>query len=304
MATLFHSYKVGGRMVLGSLVGRTLTKVEVFDPWRQVGGPAAVLPLFGALALHFGDMALFCKSPLRYCRDACGTIILGDDDECVHLGYRIDLCEPDQLEAQQNLVASEQFNPIPRCWQRIPPPPRTGGLLHTFPDIERAIGHRLAYVRLTTSCHAALELASDAGGGVLRLTYREDLDGAIQLARPGWHHSISKIILTRPDHPFGWLLDTAPYTICVDGRQWNSVEQFATSFDAERLARAIAGTDSVSTAERLSAARTAVGSQLRARGRQIKFQQHPQLALRLRAISYPVVGIDSLFFGLPTTSEN
>ncbi len=286
-------------MWLDALVGRVLTKVEVFDSWQQAGGPATALPLFGALALSFGDVALFCKSPLRYCREVGGSILTSNEGISLTLGYRIDLCDLDQLEAQQSLLESVGFNPLPKRWQRIPPPPRTGHHLHNGQDIERVIGQRMAAVQLVTSPDIAIDLIP----GGLRLSYRADLDGTIQLARPGWHYRISEINLSLPEHAFGWLLDAASYPVWIDGKCWNSVEHYATSFDAELLARTLAANGTACAATRISAARTTIDRLLREKARLAKFVQHPQLALRLGAIRYPVFGKDGLPFLLPSLTE-
>lgn len=287
-------------MWLNALVGRVLTKVEVFDPWQQAGGPATVLPLFGALALSFGDVALFCKSPLRYCRDAGGSILPGAEGTSLNLGYRIDLCDLDQLEAQQSLLESTRFTPYPKRWQRIPPPPRTGHHLHNGQDIERVIGQRMAAVQLVTSPDIAIDLIPESGAGGLGLCYRADLDGTIQLARPGWHYRIDEINLSQPEHAFGWLLDAAPYPVTLDGKRWNSVEHYATSFDAELLARNLVSSGTACAATRISAARVTVGRWLREKARLAKFVQHPSLAMRLGAIRYPVFGKDGLPFSFPS----
>jgi hypothetical protein len=286
-------------MIFDCLLGRTLTKVEVFDPWRQAGGPANALPLFGALAMSFGDVALFCKSPLHYCRQPGGTAIASDDGERIELGFRMDICDQEELAARQSLLESPRFNPTPLCWQRIPPPPRQGGILHNRLDIERAIGTQLGSVRFVRTPEIALDLIPVATDACLRITYREDLDGAIQFARPGWRYAISRIKLTRPEHAFGWLLDDAPYPICVQGKCWNSVERFATSFDAELLARHLARDGTPCVAERISAARVAVAIELRQTARLCKFLQHDPLARRLQALHYPVLGSDGLPFWLP-----
>ncbi len=284
-------------MWLDALVGRVLTKVEVFDSWQQAGGPATALPLFGALALSFGDVVLFCKSPLRYCREVGGSILTNNEGISLPLGYRIDLCDLDQLEAQQSLLESTRFNPYPKRWQRIPPPPRTGHHLHNGRDIERVIGQRMAAVRLVTSPDIAIDLIPESGAGGLRLIYREDLDGTIQLARPGWYYRMSEITLGQPEHAFGWLLDEAPYPVWIDGKCWNSVEHYATSFGAELLARNLAANGTACAAMRISVARITIGRLLREKARLAKFAQHPPLAMRLGAICYPVFGED----GLPLT---
>lgn len=286
-------------MIFDCLLGRTLTKIKVFDPWRQAGGPANALPLFGALALSFGDVTLFCKSPLRYCRESRGTAIASDDGERIELGFRMDICDQEELAAHQSLLESPRFSPTLLRWQRIPPPPRQGGILHNRQDIELAIGTHLGSVRLVVEPEIAIDLIPAATEACLRITYREDLDGAIQLARPGWRYAISRIVLTRPEHAFGWLLDDAPCPICVDGKCWDSVERFATSFDAELLARHVTRDGTPCVAERISAARAAVGIELRKTARLCKFLQHEQLARRLSAIRYPVLGSDGSPFWLP-----
>lgn len=105
-------------------------------------------------------------------------------------------------------------------------------------------------------------------------------------------HHFPRIVLTRPEHTFGWLLDDARDPICVQGNCWDSVERFATSFDAELLARHLARDGKPCVAEQISAARAAVGIELRQAARLCKFLQHDQLALRLQALRYPVVGLD------------
>lgn len=75
------------------LLFRELRKVELVDPWRVAGHPVGLtgssLPA-GAMALHFGDLASICSSPLRYARTDGGTAIAAcSSNGLLSFGYRV-----------------------------------------------------------------------------------------------------------------------------------------------------------------------------------------------------------------------
>ena len=78
---------------LADLLFRELRKIELVDPWRVAGHPVGLAGsslLAGAMALHFGDLALICSSPLRYAHTERGTTIAAwSGNGLLSLGYRV-----------------------------------------------------------------------------------------------------------------------------------------------------------------------------------------------------------------------
>jgi hypothetical protein len=57
-----------------------------------------------------------------------------------------------------------------------------------------------------------------------RLSYRLDLDGSIELDKPGKHFTIDRIQVSDPGQDFGWLHPAAPLSFIVDDQVWKSAK--------------------------------------------------------------------------------
>ena len=106
------------------LLFRELRKIELVDPWRVAGHPVGLTGsslLAGAMALHFGDLALICSSPLRYARRESGTAIAAwSGNGLLSLGYRVSVVTTE--DAGLVLPAGScGLRPVKRRWCSIMP---------------------------------------------------------------------------------------------------------------------------------------------------------------------------------------
>lgn len=190
---------------------QALRQVELIDPWRlaarQVGMVGSSL-LAGALVLRFEEQALICSSPLRYSRGNKGTSIAALDGEGVaSLGYRASICHSEDADL---------MFPAPACrltWSAEEL--RSRGLLGPAPP--QMLLQRLAPYE--TGWAIGLRFL---GAHWLHLTYRLDLDGAIEFAPVGSHHGAASITVESPGDEFGWLHPASAYPFALDDRCWPS----------------------------------------------------------------------------------
>ena len=255
-------------MRLETLIGAPLTRIEVCEPWAKalVAQPTSHHSLAGAFVLTFGSdrtaVSLVCTSPLRHLRRPKGSIFGLASGEAVSLGYRITLCDvADATVLRGTASPAAQWSP----WTH---------LAHSATD------------RALTSIDIAAEpLALDApswgveltfeSGQRLRLSYRADLDGCIELAVPGHHLEIEQIKVEAPEHDFGWLHPAAPLGFVLTDQMWRSAK-VADWPHALRKALQSHQAPAVFYRQTLRQALTA------------RFRQTPQLKQRLLALRYPV----------------
>lgn len=195
------------------LLLRELTKVELIDPWRmnsRAAGAAGRSLLAGAMALHFGDMALICMSPLRYSHSNQGTqIAASTGDDMLSLGYRINVVD-----------TSDTYLVLPSgssCLTMTTEDMRLRGLLTREPPIQLLQGVHAG------QAHASIQLRL-LGVGWCQLTYRPELDGAIEFAPVGTHHQMEAITVSSPNDEFGWLHPASPYPFALNDRCWRSAD--------------------------------------------------------------------------------
>lgn len=154
-----------------ALIGQRLAAVRVFEPWQATLSPTEALGpplLFGGAAFVFERQALILTSPLRYRSQPVGSYYGLQDGRSVSLGFRVTLCDADELNAFLPIAAS-----LPHWlgWKALSLP---------------AIGDALKSLQVVASNCAAddwvIELSFQAG---LRycLRYRAELDGAIEVAQ-------------------------------------------------------------------------------------------------------------------------
>ncbi len=154
-----------------ALIGQRLAAVQVFEPWQAPVPPTeASRPplLFGGVAFAFERQALILTSPLRYRAKPLGSYYGLLDGRCVSLGFRVTLCDADELNAFLPIAAS-----LPHWlgWQTLSLP---------------ATGDALNSLQVVASDWAAnrwnIELSFQPG---LRycLRYRPELDGSIEVVQ-------------------------------------------------------------------------------------------------------------------------
>ncbi|WP_343622257.1 hypothetical protein [Roseateles puraquae] len=247
------------------LRGQQLTSVVVHDPWGGAAGPRAAdagMPLFGALALGFNRHTLLVTSPLRYLRSQEGTRYGLSDGCAVSFGFRALLCESEQADAlvswRLGLPALDGW----WGWHANGSPPVIGRTLRADPVVCAPDVDGLATIHF------------DFGEGPhYRLSYRPELDGAIQFAAEGAHIDPGVVEVSQPAGPFGWLHPRSVKGFVLDDCRWRNAEQWP--IDVRRQYR---DADPKGPEVR----------QLLLRAWCAFFRQNPPLLRRLLALSVPV----------------
>ncbi len=132
-------------------VGKLLTAIKVFEPWRGEN-PDPDIPLFGALVIEFEDIAVLFKSPLRYCRSTQGSQITLTDGRRVDLGFRVDCGDPEEIEARCHGFDNPIINPLGLNWQSVFSPSYGRGFdrhaWRSIREVAKVAGQRLHAVSL------------------------------------------------------------------------------------------------------------------------------------------------------------
>jgi len=190
-------------------IGKRVTAISVFEPWLE---PVQLpkLPLFGAIVFEFEDVALFFRSPLRY---QFGNPRLkprhAPSKSCLPIR-----CDLEQLEWHKGLLAEISVVRQRTGWVSIKSADQAE---IGYPALASLLGAEFASYGFLS--RQKFELCFANREPVL-VTYREDLDGALQVARAGWMHIIHEIVLHGPEYAFGWMHDRAPDPIYADGKGW------------------------------------------------------------------------------------
>lgn len=254
-------------MQLETLIGSPLTGIEVCEPWAKAltTQPAVRQDLAGAFVLTFGSghtaVSLVCTSPLRHLHCPNGTVFGMASGDAISLGYRITQCDVTSASALRNAVSPTQWAP----WIR---------LAHS------ATAQTLNHIDVTAEIWAAGSPSwgvdmTFASGQRLRLNYRADLDGCIELAAPGHHFQIDGITVDGPEQDFGWLHPAAPVSFVLGDQVWRSAK-VADWPHALRKALQSQQTPDAFYCDTMRKAFTA------------RFCQAPLLRQRLLALRYPV----------------
>lgn len=196
------------------LLFRELRKIELIDPWRVAGHPVGLAGsslLAGAMALHFGDLALICSSPLRYAHTEQGTAIAAwSSTGMLSLGYRVSVVPTEDA----GLVL-----PAGSCGLTVSAKDlRLRGLLG--PELPLMLLQRLT----EDGGVGAIQLRV-GGPDWFQLIYRRDLDGVIEFSPVGARHHIKTITVDSPADEFGWLHPASPYPFVLDGRYWRTAHR-------------------------------------------------------------------------------
>lgn len=154
-----------------ALIGQRLAEVQVFEPWQAPLPPIEALGpalLFGGVAFVFERQALILTSPLRYRSKPVGSYYGLPDGRSVSLGFRVTLCDADELNAFLPIAAS-----LPHWlgWQAFSLP---------------AVGDALRSLQVVASHGVAtrweIELSFQAGLQHC-LRYQPELGGSIEVAQ-------------------------------------------------------------------------------------------------------------------------
>lgn len=249
--------------VYEELAGQRLTVVQTQDAWGQglpAGHPQARWPLFGGVSLTFERHTLIVTSPLRYLRSREGTRWGTCDGGSIDLGARALLCEAAYVEALLWFRLGIAFDRFSLGW---------------VPSLLPEIGQRLASAPVLIEQPgqpAALTFDFDTGARH-RLTYRLDLDGAVELSSDGSGRELASIEVSTTAEPFGWLHPRAMTHFSVNDVRWRSLAHWP--IEVRRKLRDAAA-DGPETREQLRAAMLSY------------FKQTPHMLRRLLSLSLPV----------------
>ena len=193
------------------LLFRELRKIELIDPWRVAGHPVGLTGsslLAGAMALHFGDLALICSSPLRYAHTERGTAIAAwSGNGLLSLGYRVSVVPTEDA----GLVL-----PIRSCGLTVSAKDLLlRGLLGPGPPL-------MLLQHLAEDGGVGTIQLRVAGADWFQLIYRRDLDGAIEFSSVGNRLHIETTTVDSPADEFGWLHPASPYPFVLDEHYWRS----------------------------------------------------------------------------------
>ena len=245
------------------LLFRELTKIELIEPWRCTGRAAGVVGrslLAGAMALHFEDLALICTSPLRYLRSGLGTQLAATYAESMlSLGYRIHVVDSGEADL---------FLPSGSCRLTLTSKDmQAHGLFGAEPPLV-----------LFHGVHEGIDLASInlrlLGSDWFQLSYRSDLDGAIEFIPCGSRHQLTTVNVTCPNDEFGWLHPASAHPFVLDNRHWKTAHPCDWPWPLARVWRSQPASIEY---------RQVMRSALLAR-----FSQHDNLRRRLKAMQCPV----------------
>lgn len=286
-------------MLLERLIGKRLTGLSICEPWQEPGMAVHERPpLFGAIALEFDDIALVCKSTLRYFRAGEGSFVLDDDGHRRSLGFHLTLCSQDELACIQS-ATGDDTGP----WVAMPQRPRWTFLAShdsaqdaAYMPLRVALDCPVTSVQLCSGHtdhrknHDILALTFGTCRQTLWLTYRDDLDGAIQVAPPHWTYALKQIVFDSAQDAFGWLAPRAPYGIANGYRNWPTLEQYLQWLACRSR---IGGRDpSLQVSKAFDSPVTAHDDVERfEHGMRLKLAQHANLKRRFLAIRYPVRGV-------------
>ena len=245
------------------LLFRELRKIELIDPWRVAGHPVGLTGsslLAGAMALHFGDLALICSSPLRYAHTERGTTIAAwSGNGLLSLGYRVGVVPTEDA----GLVL-----PTGTCGLTVSAKDlRLRGLLGPEPPL-------MLLQRLTEDEGVGTIQLRVAGADWFQLIYRRDLDGAIEFSPIGDLHRIETVKVTCPNDEFGWLHPASAYPFVLDDQYWRTATPCDWPWPLAREWRS-----QPNSSEYRQVMKTALLA---------RFQQHPALRRRLLALQCAV----------------
>lgn len=246
-------------MLLEQLLIQPIRRIDLIQPWRSAGKKVGVVAdslLAGAMAIHFEDSALVFRSPLRFACCQTGTVIgVRSSGAPLTLGYRFDVVPSEDVDG---LFAT--------CEPRLSLTP------DQWPGLSRFGTAEPVFLLADLSC-----LGSDyflrlrlLDRGWCSVSYRPDLDGAIELSPKNARAEVPSVVVKSPTDEFGWLHPASAYPFVLDGLHWRTADPRDWPWPLARAWRSQpAGGSYYNLMRRLLTAR---------------FQQHPHLQRRLRAL--------------------
>ena len=251
-------------MLLEQLLIQPIRRIDLIQPWRAAGKNVGVVAdslLAGAMAIHFMDSALVFRSPLRFASCQTGTVVgMGSSGESLTLGYRFDVMPSTDVDGLFSAI-EPRLSLFPEQW----------------PGLTR--------VGLAQSKFLLADLAQIGGTGCLRLrlldrgwcgvTYRRDLDGAIEFSPQHDRVEVSGFVVEAPADEFGWLHPASAHPFVLDGQYWRTAHPRDWPWPLRKALRS-------------HACPPALHAATLQRALLAKFSQHPSLRRRLLAMTATV----------------
>lgn len=258
-------------MPLEQLLIQPIRRIDLIQPWRAAGENVGVVAdslLAGAMAIHFADSALVFRSPLRFASCQTGTVVgMRSSGTSLTLGYRFDVMPSEDVDG---FFSARE--------------PRRSLLPEQWPGLTR--------VGLAQSILLLADLAQIGGTSCLRLrlldrgwysvTYRPDLDGAIEFSPQHDRVEVSGFVVNAPADEFGWLHPASAHPFVLDGQYWRTAHPRDWPWPLRKALRS-------------HACPIAFHAATLQRALLAKFSQHPPLLRRLLAMT-ATVEVD----GIPT----
>ena len=198
-------------MLLEQLLIQPVRRIDLIQPWRAAGKKVGVVAdslLAGAMAIHFEDSALVFRSPLRFASCQTGTVIgVRSSGAPLTLGYRFDFVPSEDVDG---LFAA--------CEPRLSlTPEQWSGLSH----IGRA---ESVFLLADLSClgKAYFLRLRLLDRGWCSVSYRPDLDSAIELSPENARADVPRVVVNSPADEFGWLHPASDYPFVLDGQYWRT----------------------------------------------------------------------------------
>ena len=250
-------------MLLEQLLIQPIRRIDLIQPWRAAGknvGMVADSLLAGAMAIHFADSALVFRSPLRFASCQTGTVIgVRSSGAPLTLGYRFDFVPSEDVDG---LFAA--------CEPRLSlTPEQWSGLSH----IGRA---ESVFLLADLSClgKAYFLRLRLLDRGWCSVSYRPDLDGAIEFSPENARAEVPGFVVNSPSDEFSWLHPASEYPFVLDGQYWRTADPRDWPWPLARVWQSQLTSDGY---------RRVMRAALLAR-----FSQHDKLRRRLKAIQCPV----------------
>ena len=257
--------------IFPELVGQKLCQLWAFDQDNFPCSTSNSL-LAGALAWEFEDAVLIFSSPLRHLHCTQGSVIGNEAGSLCDMGFRLTMLSFEDADAWLARFVGRTTVDAPH-WRRL-------------------IGQRLNAVHFVSNHPNQrqrwhMELVFNEVALPCQVTYRQDLDGLIEVCDSGDHFELREIEVSSPKQAFGWLHPAAPLEFILGEQMWRSAQMSDWPF-AVRKQLQVSEQPEAFYRDTLSRALVA------------RFQQHPLHRQRLQALRYPVKVKDVPEGGLKT----
>lgn len=251
-------------MLLEQLLIQPIRRIDLIQPWRAAGKKVGVVAdslLAGAMAIHFTDSALVFRSPLRFASCQTGTVVeMRSGGIPRTLGYRFDVMPSADVDGVFSAI-EPRLSLLPERWPDLVPAGREPSML-LLADVGRIGG----------TCCLRLRLLDR---GWCSVTYRRDLDGAIEFSPQHDRVEVSGFVVNAPTDEFGWLHPASAHPFVLDGQYWRTAHPRDWPWPLRKALRS-------------HACPPALHAATLQRALLAKFSQHPALRRRLLAMTATV----------------